>query len=279
MASNTIPPFVATLAHPHLEAASADVYQNDDMEKPTGRMFRYLLEKNCLLDDKRALVVDAGANLGYFSTYAASMGCSVISVEPQPRLLPIINLSKRVNSFQDRMYVYNNIISDNRVDKLKINYDTGMCWGCSVVTPAQPGEKSGLGKYIIDAIRLDDVILGDTLLLKVDVEGFEVMAIESANETLEQFTISNILVEWTPKRWKHSVERGTKLLEKLYDIGYTIRHYDLRNILPPTIVNEPKVYPLIGKTWVIERNNLSSMNDFLLNNGYGEANLWISKDS
>ena len=36
-------------------------------------------------------VVDAGANLGYFATYAGVLGCSVIAFEPQPRLIPIIS--------------------------------------------------------------------------------------------------------------------------------------------------------------------------------------------
>ena len=64
MGSNTKPRFIATLAHPKEEAASADVYENDDMEKPTGRMFRLLLENKCLVGNKRSLVVDAGTCCG-----------------------------------------------------------------------------------------------------------------------------------------------------------------------------------------------------------------------
>ena len=71
MGSNTIPPFIATLAHPKFEAASADVFQNgdfikgasyslDDMEVPTGRMFRYILQSSCTSGKNRKLVVDAG---------------------------------------------------------------------------------------------------------------------------------------------------------------------------------------------------------------------------
>jgi hypothetical protein len=34
-------------ANPHKEAASWDVYQNGDMEKPTRRMFEFLLYERC----------------------------------------------------------------------------------------------------------------------------------------------------------------------------------------------------------------------------------------
>ena len=158
------------------------------------------------------------------------------------------------------------------------------------ISEAKPGEKSGNGNFIIEAIRLDNIIPRDVLLLKVDVEGnivtiflflcsgFEVIAIESAHNIFEQYKISNILVEWTPNRWKHGIERGTKLLERLYDMGYTIRHYDLRNILPSTIANNRKDFPIAGTTWEIARENLGSMNEYLIHNGYGEANLWLSKE-
>ncbi len=110
------------------------------------------------------------------------------------------------------------------------------------------------------------------------IPGFEVIAIESAHGIFEEKRISNILVEWTPNRWKHEIERGPKLLESLYDMGYTIRHYDLRNILPDTLAGPMKEFSIAGRTWEIKRENLGPMNKFLLHNGYGEANLWISKE-
>ena len=73
------------------------------------------------------------------------------------------------------------------------------------------------------------------------------------------------------------MERGTKLLEDLFDKGYKIRHYDLRMKLPREWVHE-ETWAIVGKTWEIPRDKLKAMNEFLLQDNYGEANLWISKE-
>jgi len=68
-----------------------------------------------------------------------------------------------------------------------------------------------------------------------------------------------------------------ELLEKLYDTGYTIRHYDLRMTLPqPDVALPEESFPVIGRTWEVPRDKIRAMNDFLKNkDAYGEANLWL----
>jgi len=279
MGSNTQPPFVATLAHPTLEAASSDVYKNDDMEVPTRKMFQWLLEEACSKEVGKKLVVDAGSNLGYFATYSAVMGCRVVAFEPQPRLIPIISTSARVNGVDHRFKLHNNIISDNPKDRLKIRYVRGSCWGCSVVSAASPEEENTKDTFIIESTRIDDKVDDDVWLMKVDVEGYEVLAIESAEKVFSKHSVQHILVEWSPKRWPHSLERGTRLLESLYDKGYKIRHYNLRMYLPiPDIAKAKEEMPLVGPVWEIPRDKLGAMNEYLSKNGYGEANMWITKD-
>jgi len=222
-------------------------------------------------------VVDAGANLGYFASYAGIMGCRVIAFEPQPRLLPIINTSILVNQLTDRFTLYNNIINVDKVDRLKIVYANGVCTGCSAVSKASPGETNQPGSFIIDAIRIDEVVKDDVLLMKVDVEGYEVLALESAKGVFDNYNVMNILVEWFPSRFPHGHERGTKLLEDLVDKGYTIRHYDLRNQVPREWTKEEN-FPIAGKTWLIPKDKIKDMNEFLMKANYGEANLWLSKE-
>jgi len=164
MGTLTDPPFVATLADPQKEAASADVYQNGDMEIPTRKLFQFILKGKC---NKEKLVVDAGTNLGYFSTYSAVMGCSVVSFEPQPRLLPIIRSSFTINNVADRTHLLNYIISEDESERLGITYVESMCWGCSQVSQAGPNEVSAGNRFVIDATRVDKHIGQDVLLFKV----------------------------------------------------------------------------------------------------------------
>jgi len=275
MATTTNPPFAAVIANPHQEAASWDVYENGDMEIPTRRLFEMILNGRC--NDGQQLVVDAGANLGYFATYSGVMGCRVIAFEPQPRLLPIINTSRLVNGLTDRFTLHNNIVNVDRSARLKIVYANGVCTGCSAVSPAQPGEQNTANSFIIDAVRIDEKVKENVLLMKVDVEGYEVLAIESAKELFDKYEVKNILVEWFPARFPHGPERGTKLLEDLVDKGYKVRHYDLRFQLPREWCQE-EVFPIAGRTWLVPRDKLKDMNEYLMKANYGEANLWISKE-
>lgn len=277
MGTSTNPPFAAVIASPPMsEAASSDVYQNGDMEKPTRRMFEFLLNKKC--SEGNHLVVDAGANLGYFATYAGVMGCRVEAFEPQPRLIPMINTSIMVNSLTERFTLHNNIINTDKTARLKITYAGGSCTGCSVVTPAGPNEEDTESSYIITATRIDDYVKDNVLLMKVDVEGYEVLAIESAKGVFDKYTVKNILVEWFPARFPHGVERGTKLLEDLVDQGYKLRHYDLRFNLPTDWVVHERIHELTGSTWLVPRNRIKDMNEHLMTQSYGEANLWLSKE-
>jgi hypothetical protein len=91
--------------------------------------------------------------------------------------------------------------------------------------------------------------------------------------------VKNILVEWTPKRWSglNSVDKGTQMLEQLYDIGYTIRHYDLRMEYPKEGLET--IDYKTGKAWEIPRSKLGHLNEYLTTKAsYGEANIWFSKE-
>ncbi len=52
-----------------------------------------------MTDPRNSLVVDVGANLGFFVMYAASMGCTVHAFEPQHRLLAHQRSSIMLNGF------------------------------------------------------------------------------------------------------------------------------------------------------------------------------------
>jgi len=244
------------------------------------------------------LVLDVGANLGWFTSYSSAAGCKVIGVEPQPRMLTLINVTlglndmnsrldkysndaanKKYPTMRDRVTILNNIVNTDTSQRLKIVYNNGACWACSWVASAGPEEQSTNEQFVIPPIRLDSVIKQDVLLMKIDIEGYEVRALESAWSSLQKYNVKNILVEWTPKRWNglHNLDKGTQMLEQLYDIGYTIRHYDLRMEYPKEGL--ATISYKSGMAWEIPREKLSHLNQYLTNQAsYGEANIWFSKE-
>eukprot|EP01097_Dermamoeba_algensis_P006075 TRINITY_DN382_c1_g3_i1.p1 TRINITY_DN382_c1_g3~~TRINITY_DN382_c1_g3_i1.p1 ORF type:complete len:447 (+),score=122.05 TRINITY_DN382_c1_g3_i1:85-1425(+) len=227
---------------------------------------------------KRPLVLDVGANLGYFTTYSAKMGCRVISFEAQPRLLPLFKFSIAMNGLEDQVTLYNNIITDQPTAKLKIVYQPG-CWACSFVEPVPAGQDvvTNANTFLIPPVKVDDIVQEDVLLMKIDIEGFEVRGLESSKRLLTEHNVENILIEWSPSRWPRAqttLQEGWQWLEKLYDMGYVIRHYELRMEYPREGLKKES-FPIMGDAYEIPRDKLKHLCEFL---AHREANLWFSKE-
>jgi FkbM family methyltransferase len=54
------------------------------------------------------------------------------------------------------------------------------CWACSYVKVAKADEQSGPDGSIVPAKTVDSIVQENVLLMKIDVEGFEVNALKSA---------------------------------------------------------------------------------------------------
>lgn len=88
------------------------------------RIFRTILSENCKPNPNKSppqspLVVDVGGNVGYFALYAASFGCRVITVEPNPDMVKHIKMSVKLNGFEDKIRVVNAAAGDQPGKKKK----------------------------------------------------------------------------------------------------------------------------------------------------------------
>src|SRR3989338_8694875 len=90
----------------------------------------------------------------------ASLGCKVILFEPQPRLHTLIDISMTMNEgFNDRMYLFKNIVSDND-QELLIHYDNGLNMGGSRVFRADDTDPTqiGISAFKIKSITIEEAI-------------------------------------------------------------------------------------------------------------------------
>ena len=63
-------------------------------------MWHYRLKHSCRRPDgSRGLVLDVGGNFGWYSLYAASMGCRVIAWEPVPMFRDFFKYGVAINGF------------------------------------------------------------------------------------------------------------------------------------------------------------------------------------
>jgi FkbM family methyltransferase len=169
--------------------------------------------------DKNALVVDVGANIGYFSFVAALSGCRVVSFEPT------VYNTRQVERTMNRNHLphwtlYRNAVSDVTGDQVFLQTtDAHVNAG---------NHKIGrTGDHSAYTVRLDDIIHEDVAFLKVDVEGYEAFVLSGAAELFCVHTVRAVVLEMT-----HDLRNSgcdvTKMLRWMYAIGYEMRH--LQNV-------------------------------------------------
>ena len=154
-----------------------------------------------------ATFLDIGANIGVFTTLAASLvgdGGQVFAVEPIARNLELIERACRGNGF-DQVRLIRAAASDREGHvELRIDASTS-----NSATPAAAGER--LRAESARTIRVPAVVLDDVLgdldrldVVKIDVEGMEPRALRGLRRTIERFQPA-IVAEFHP--W--AIERAT----------------------------------------------------------------------
>jgi len=163
---------------------SKNIHDNGVFEPQKARRLSQVLGNALETGQKNFL--DVGANIGFFSFLAASLGHKVVSVEPLDYNLELVNATREINWFQNRMEVFKTAVADK--DK------PGMCVvpaatdgsgvaphnrGNGQIVPAEK-YKSKCVEYI-PVTTLDKVIPDrEYYAVKIDTEGYEVLALRGA---------------------------------------------------------------------------------------------------
>jgi len=124
------------------------------------QIFHHVLKTHGCSDGK-ALVIDVGAHVGWFSLLSASYGCRVISFEPNTVALRYLNLSKSINNFQEvKLYPKGVGEADTQAE-----YRQTDTWALNGFLRRRNLLET------VDVARLDSLVDEDVLLLKIDTEG------------------------------------------------------------------------------------------------------------
>lgn len=163
------------------------------------------------------LLVDVGANLGYFSLLWASMSVSgtVLAFEAAPGVADMLRRNVKANEFDNRVRVIESAVSAEDGD---VAFDLGPLEQTGWGGIADGSESDSLR---VPCIRLDTA-LGDREIdvLKVDVEGADALVLEGAEGLLSRGLIKKVFFEQNPKRMQGlgiEPDRAFRLLER---VGY-----------------------------------------------------------
>jgi FkbM family methyltransferase len=142
--------------------------------------------------DSCATVVDIGANIGFYSCLAASHGKHVVSFEPLPRNLQFLYRNLWENEFRSTEVFPIGLAKEPGLKRL---------YGFAGLASFVPGW-GGANKAhfaVVPVTSLDTILAGrfngQQLLIKIDVEGFELDVLAGAENTLSLTPRPTWLVE------------------------------------------------------------------------------------
>jgi FkbM family methyltransferase len=172
-----------------------------------------------------ATVVDVGANLGWYTLVAAPIvGATgrVFAVEPNPGLARLVQESVHTNGFVGWTQVYQVAVSD-APGVVDLVYDPDMPGG-GVIRPASYALTHVRSTATrVAAVRLDALLAGHAGpldVLKMDIEGWEGVALRGMTGILDRSPRLRMLVEWGTAQDQTPAPRAETALE-LGRRGYT----------------------------------------------------------
>lgn len=198
-----------------------------------------LYELDTLRQIKRVLCpgawfVDCGANIGYFTMIAARLvGAEgrVDAFEPDPFNLRRLERNLSVNGLQRNVKVHPLAVSNSEGELTLYRPRAGIGnHGMASVFPGSAGDGEAVK---IHGVRLDEFISEDVPdLIKIDIEGGELSAIEGMKQLLSRRKPPILIFEYNPASYKAAGYRGEELfvmlakmqpLYRLFWIGRRLR--------------------------------------------------------
>lgn len=177
-------------------------------------------------ESANTLMIDVGANTGYYGLLAAKFGHKVIQFDLQPECLKILRNSVLANGFADRVITVAAGVSDAYAT---ISVPEK---GCDGRFPASAHEAGQLSSSATATLRpLNDFLKlqeNETIILmKIDTEGNEQRVLAGSRKYFKTQKVMNAIVEVTPgvKFWENNgitKEEVVETLKEVVNFGYWI---------------------------------------------------------
>lgn len=185
-----------------------------------------------LNDNNNAIIIDIGANIGIYTILMSHIypKAKIIAIEASPTIFEILKSNCKLNNLLllpsgSNVVLINKAISDK--DDMTIEFyekhsmSTMLKEFLTNLSTTILTNHDQMNKKLVRTVTIDNLVetinINEISLLKIDIEGAEVLALKGAINTLIQKNIKNMVIEY------HSLENYNyiiKLLEK--ELGYTI---------------------------------------------------------
>jgi FkbM family methyltransferase len=189
----------------------------------TGHYEEYLEKILQNILQKGDFFIDLGANEGYFSIFASALVGTegkVLAIEPQERLWSVITRNIMLNKCDNLQLIPYAIDTMEHFIEI-ILYPSINTGASSLVTTAR---NKLYKRQTVKTRSLDDIIVANKLttvkLVKIDIEGFEFIALKSAQESLKKKIIKYIALELHPIQLAQMGSSSQEVIDYLASFGY-----------------------------------------------------------
>ena len=166
------------------------------------------------------LFVDVGANAGAYTILAcAAVGARGFACEPVPNAYMRLVENMRINNLEDRVTCLNvGVGSDAGQVSFTCNLDTA-----NHIVASSEHCDNVIG---VSLCRLDDVLINESpAVMKIDVEGYEMPALDGAQETLRNPTLHSIILELNGCGNRYGYD-DAKISARMFDYGFRSYSYE-----------------------------------------------------
>jgi FkbM family methyltransferase len=146
-----------------------------------------------------SVFIDVGANVGYFTMFAASQGAKVLAVEPNAKVAALLSRSAEEAGFSD-VLVLNQALSD-RTQLVELNIPEGHSGGASIFDVETSKFSIPTLAGSLDRILRNLPEFGTPSVIKIDAEGAEPQIVKGMQECLSRNPDCLVLLEWDSERF------------------------------------------------------------------------------
>jgi FkbM family methyltransferase len=159
--------------------------------------------------DKNNVVVDVGANIGYYTLLMAQRAKKVYAVEPDREIFGILERNVGVNNLKNVVLI--NCAAGAKNGKLKY-YKNEENDGDGRVYRSKNGKFMGF----ISCLRLDDILANEQYIssIKADVQGWEPAVIAGAKKIIEKNS-PTLFLEYSPSDYRDNKLDGKGMIDYL----------------------------------------------------------------
>jgi|GEM_PF-5008428 FkbM family methyltransferase len=165
--------------------------------------------------------IDIGANIGFYSLMMSHEGINSIAFEPSPECLYSFKKSVATNNLKDKIQIHPAAIGEKKGKTiLYCNY-----YDCGITIPRSPGMQT-TKEIVVPVDTLDNIfaknknLLQKRVLLKIDIEGAELEALNGGESCLSSRNKPIILIE---AAWHQNENYAYQaIIKKLHNFGYTV---------------------------------------------------------